>query len=117
MRGGGISGCLISQVLEDPAVTIQFIVSGLQPGHEYERLCAAGGCLVLDQDSKTTHGRYIPVQAHLTFVFFYLLVITRIMLLRSRTPGIHYVIFGLLNIPVVTTFVAAQLFVPLQFQS
>ena len=32
---------LISQVLEDPAVTIQFIVSGLQPGHEYCVLPAA----------------------------------------------------------------------------
>ena len=57
---------LISEVLEDPAVTIQFILSGLQ-GHE--RVGAAGGCLVLDPDSKN-HGRYIPV-VHLSLFFFF----------------------------------------------
>ena len=40
-------------MLEDPApaVTIQFIVSGLR-GRGYERVRGASGCLVLDQDSK-----------------------------------------------------------------
>ena len=47
---------LISQVLEDPAVTIQFIVSGLQ-GHE--RVRTAGSCLVLDHDSKATVAIYL----------------------------------------------------------
>ena len=49
---------LISQVLEDPAVTIQFIVSGFQ-GHGYEHIRGAGGCLVLDHDSKTTVAIYL----------------------------------------------------------
>jgi len=56
----------ISQVLEDSAVTIQFIVSGLQ-GHEYERVRGAGGCLVLDPDSKITVAIYMSNCA----LFFY----------------------------------------------
>ena len=59
---------LISQVLEDPAVTIQFIVSGLQR-HEYERVRGAGGCLVLDHDSKIAVTIYLPS----TLVLFLLL--------------------------------------------
>ena len=58
---------LISQVLEDPAVTIQFIVSGLQ-GHE--RVRVAGGCLVLDPDSKTTVAIYL---SKYTCAFFFFL--------------------------------------------
>jgi len=57
---------LISQVLEDPAVTIQFIVSGLQ-GHK--RVGGAGGCLVLDRDSKTTVAIYL---SKYTCAFFFL---------------------------------------------
>ena len=62
---------LISQVLEDSALTIQFIVSGLQ-AQEYERVRGMGGaCLVLKHNSKTKfgHGRYIPVQAFFFFLF------------------------------------------------
>ena len=68
MRRGGISGRfleLIFQVLEDPAVTIQFIVSGLQ-GHEYER---AGGCLVLDHDSNPAVAIYLS--KYTAFFFFF----------------------------------------------
>ena len=66
---------LISQVFEDPAVTIQFIVSGLQT-HKYERVCGAGGCtcLVLDHDSKTRfalHTVAIYLSKH-TLLFFFL---------------------------------------------
>jgi hypothetical protein len=61
---------LISQVLDDPAVTIQFIVSGLQ-GQEYERMRGMG-CLVLDHDSKIrfalhTVAIYLPKHAVLFF--------------------------------------------------
>ena len=59
---------LISQVLEDSAVTIQFIVSGLQE-HEYEHVRGAKGCLVLDHDSKITVAIYLPS----TLVLFFLL--------------------------------------------
>jgi len=45
---------LISQVLDDPAVTIQFIVSGLQ-GQGYERVCGMDDCLVLDHDRFALH--------------------------------------------------------------
>jgi len=58
---------LISQVLEDPAVTIQFIVSGLQ-GHE--RVRVAGGCLILDPDSRTTVAIYL---SKYTCAFFFFL--------------------------------------------
>jgi hypothetical protein len=47
---------LISQVLEDPAVTFRFLISGLQ-GHE--RMGGTGGSLVLDHDSKTTVAIYL----------------------------------------------------------
>jgi hypothetical protein len=60
---------LISKVLEDPAVTIQFIVSGLQ-GHEYERVRSAGGCLVLDHDSKPTVAIYLSKYTCAFFFFF-----------------------------------------------
>jgi len=51
---------LISRMLKDPApaVTIQFIVSGLR-GRGYERVRGASSCLVLDQDSKTTISIYL----------------------------------------------------------
>ena len=59
---------LISQVLEDSGVTIQFIVSGLQ-GHEYERAVrGAGSCLVLDHDSKITVAIYL---SKYTCAFFF----------------------------------------------
>ena len=60
---------LISQVLEDPNVTIQFIVSGFQ-GHTSrpERVGGAGSCLVLDQDSKITVAIYV---SKYTFAFFF----------------------------------------------
>jgi len=58
---------LISQVLEDSAVPIRFIVSGLQ-GHEYERMCGAGDCLVLDHDSNITAAIYL---SKYTCVFFF----------------------------------------------
>jgi hypothetical protein len=57
---------LISQVLEDPAVTIQFIISGLQ-GHE--RMSGAGSCLVLDQDPKTTVVIYLTSSTRAFFFF------------------------------------------------
>lgn len=65
---------LISRVLEDPAVTIRFIVFGLQ-GREYERICGRGSCLVLDHDSKTrfafhTVAIYLPKHAFLFFFLF-----------------------------------------------
>ena len=58
---------LISQVLEDPGVTIQFVVSGLQ-GHG--RLRGADGCLVLDHDSKITVAIYL---SKYTCAFFFFL--------------------------------------------
>ena len=58
---------LISQALEDPAVTIQFIVSGLQ-GHER---VGAGGCLVLDHDSETTVVIYLSKYTCLFFFLFF----------------------------------------------
>jgi len=62
---------LISQVLDDPAVMVQFIVSGLQ-GKGWERVYGMGGCLVLDhRQIRTAHGRYIPVQVYSTFFFFF----------------------------------------------
>jgi hypothetical protein len=60
---------LISQVFEDSAVTIRFIVSGLQE-HEYERMCGAGGCLVLDRDSKITVAIYLSKYT-CALVFFF----------------------------------------------
>ena len=61
---------LISQVLEDSTVTIQFIVSGLQ-GHEYERVRGAGGSLVLGHDSKITVVIYLSKYT-CCFFFFHL---------------------------------------------
>jgi len=58
---------LISQVLEDPAIMIQLIVSGLQ-GHEH--VGDAGGCLVLDPDSKTAVAIYL---SKYTCAFFFFL--------------------------------------------
>ena len=58
---------LISQALEDPAVTIQFIVSGLQ-GHER---VGAGGCLILDHDSETTVVIYLSKYTCLFFFLFF----------------------------------------------
>ena len=58
---------LISQALEDPSVTIQFIVSGLQ-GHER---VGAGGCLVLDHDSETTVVIYLSKYTCLFFFLFF----------------------------------------------
>ena len=60
---------LISQVLEDPTVTIQFVVSGLR-GQEYERVCGMGGSLVLDHASKSTVAT-IYLSKH-TLLFFFL---------------------------------------------
>ena len=58
---------LISQVLEDSSVTIQFIVSGLQ-GHEDECVRGVGSCLVLDHDSKITVAIYL---SKYTCAFYY----------------------------------------------
>jgi hypothetical protein len=79
---------LISQVLEDSTVAIQFIVSGLQ-GHEYERVCGAGGCtcLVLDHDSKTRFALYtvaIYLSKH-TLLFFFLVPCNYMCRLHTET--------------------------------
>ena len=58
-------------MLEDPApaVTIQFIVSGLR-GRGYERVRGASGCFVLDQDSKTRIAIYLSDYTCAVFSFF-----------------------------------------------
>jgi len=61
---------LISQVLDDPVVTIQFIVSGLQ-GQGYERVCGMGGCLVLDHDKFGTHTVALYLSNHNLLFFFF----------------------------------------------
>ena len=57
---------LISQALEDPAVTIKFIVSGLQ-GQECE---CVGNCLVLDHDRFALHMVAIYLSSTVCFFFF-----------------------------------------------
>jgi hypothetical protein len=61
---------LISQVLDDPAVTIQFVVSGLQ-GQKYERVCGMDGYLVLDHDRFALHTVAIYLSKHTLLCFFF----------------------------------------------
>jgi len=59
---------LISQALEDPAVTIKFIISELQ-GQECERVGSSGSCLVLDHD-RFLHTVAIYLSSTACFFFF-----------------------------------------------
>ena len=72
----GVMNQVEGTLIEGPAVTIRFIVSGL--GHEY--VCGTGGYLVLDHDKFAPHTVAIYLSNH-TLLFFFLLAAF------SRTRG------------------------------